>query len=277
EPHEIRGLEYLTTYILHEDKPPFGYELAEDIKFVVGEVDEVVMKDVLTKVSFSKQDSETGEELSGAKLSVLDKDGNVITSWTSTDKPHEITGLEYLATYILHEDEPPVGYERAEDIEFVVGKVDEVVMRDVLTRVFIEKRDKLSREVLANCEIDIIDDETEEIVARITSSEELTLVNLVAGRTYRLHEVEAPEGYTLASEDVTFQAEDGMTATIYDEPLESPAGGETSADDGGVTGYDPSEPQTNDASPLAVIVALLVMSFAGMTSLAVYRRRWARK
>jgi hypothetical protein len=149
-------------------------------------------------------------------------------------------------------------------------------MKDVLTQVFVEKRDKLSREVLANCEIAIIDSETEEIIAQITSNEERVPINLIAGRMYRLHEVKAPEGYALAQEDVMFTAADGMTATIYDEPIELVTGSETPLDNDGTLGSGPDEPQTDDASPLAVILALLVTSFAGMVFFIVHLVRLTR-
>lgn len=93
------------------------------------------MKDDYTKVEISKQDATTGKELPGAKLSLKDAKGNVIDTWTSTEKPHYI---EYLAVgdYILHEDMTPLGYEIANDVKFTVeetGEVQKVVMKDEVT------------------------------------------------------------------------------------------------------------------------------------------------
>ena len=43
----------------------------------------------------TKADITTGTELDGASMSVLDKDGNVIDSWTSVkDSPHVIKRLQ---------------------------------------------------------------------------------------------------------------------------------------------------------------------------------------
>ena len=39
------------------------------------------MVDDTTKVQISKQDITTGEELPGAKLQVIDEDGNVVEEW----------------------------------------------------------------------------------------------------------------------------------------------------------------------------------------------------
>ena len=48
-----------------------------------------------TTVEVTKADITTGTELDGASMSVLDKDGNVIDSWTSVkDSPHVIKRLQ---------------------------------------------------------------------------------------------------------------------------------------------------------------------------------------
>lgn len=49
----------------------------------------VEMKDDVTKVQISKTDI-SGKELPGAKLTILDKDGKTVESWTSEEKPHYI-------------------------------------------------------------------------------------------------------------------------------------------------------------------------------------------
>ena len=53
------------------------------------EIQKQEMKDDVTKVLISKQDI-AGKELSGAKLTILDEEGNVIESWTSTEEAHYI-------------------------------------------------------------------------------------------------------------------------------------------------------------------------------------------
>lgn len=47
-----------------------------------------------TIVEISKTDITGDKELEGAKLSVLDKDGNIIDEWISTKEPHIVKGLE---------------------------------------------------------------------------------------------------------------------------------------------------------------------------------------
>ena len=48
----------------------------------------ITMLDAPTRVKISKADITTHEEIPGATLRVLDKDGNVVDEWVSEDTPH---------------------------------------------------------------------------------------------------------------------------------------------------------------------------------------------
>ena len=134
EPHIIRELVAGHTYVLEETLPADGYVTAESISFTVedtGEVQKVEMKDDITKVEISKTDI-SGKELPGAKLTILDQEGNEVESWTSGEKPHYIEMLP-IGKYTLHEVSAPDGYLVAEDIIFEVkdtGEIQKVVMKD---------------------------------------------------------------------------------------------------------------------------------------------------
>lgn len=127
EAHIIRELVVGKTYILTETKPADGYVTAEDITFTVentGEIQKVEMKDDVTKVVISKQD-ESGKELPGAELTILDEDGKVVDSWVSIDQAHEIKKLP-IGKYVLHEEAAPEGYQIAKDVDFEVMDTPEV-------------------------------------------------------------------------------------------------------------------------------------------------------
>ena len=81
------------TYTIVEYKAPDGYTYARNIIFEIkrdgsisinGEtVDSVVMKDDETSVTISKTDITGDKEIAGASLQLIDKNGNVVDSWTS--------------------------------------------------------------------------------------------------------------------------------------------------------------------------------------------------
>lgn len=134
EPHIIRELEVGKTYRMTETLPAAGYVTAESIEFTVentGEVQKVEMKDDVTKVEVSKTDI-AGKELPGAKLTIFNKEGEAVESWTSGSEPHYIEMLP-IGEYTLHEETAPEGYLVAEDIRFEVrdtGEIQKVAMKD---------------------------------------------------------------------------------------------------------------------------------------------------
>ena len=134
EPHIIKELVVGKKYTMTETQPADGYVTAESIEFTVentGEVQKVEMKDDVTKVEISKTDI-AGKELPGAKLSILDKEGKIVESWTSENKPHYMEMLP-IGEYTLHEESAPDGYLVAEDVKFKVkdtGEIQKVAMKD---------------------------------------------------------------------------------------------------------------------------------------------------
>ena len=134
EPHIIKELVVGQTYTMTEVIPAPGYVTAESIRFTVedtAEVQKIEMKDDVTKVEISKTDV-AGEELPGAELTILDENGEVVESWTSTEEPHYIEMLP-IGKYTLHEESAPEGYLIAEDVAFEVkdtGEIQKVTMKD---------------------------------------------------------------------------------------------------------------------------------------------------
>jgi len=71
-------------------------------------------------VSISKQDATTGKELAGAKLKLVDSQGNLIDEWISTTTPHIIKLNP--GKYKLTETIAPEGYVLSEEVvEFTVN------------------------------------------------------------------------------------------------------------------------------------------------------------
>ena len=126
----------LGRYYVKELKAPAGYVSSDEIlefdaTYQGQDVKTIKLKSVKknqpTTVEVTKADITTGTELDGASMSVLDKDGNVIDSWTSVkDSPHVIKRLQVGKTYILREELAPYGYLRATDVEFTISDTAEV-------------------------------------------------------------------------------------------------------------------------------------------------------
>lgn len=235
EPHRIYAL-VPGKYILHEEQAPTenGYVRAEDVEFVVeltGEVQKVEMKDDHTKVSISKTDITTGEEIDGAKLQIIDKEGNVVEEWVSGEE-HLI---EYLPVgeYTLHEEAAPEGYVIANDVKFVVeetGEIQKVEMQDerAMGRLKIRKTEEGSKKPLEGVEFTLTEKESGKEVAKLvtdkkgeTVSELLPIAKYEEGKmkepiVYVLKETKALEGYEKSEEtyEIVFEYEDGQTPII---------------------------------------------------------------
>ena len=142
------------TYIFEEITAPYGYEVAERIKFkldvdsngnTVVYVEEngtfvsrndlsLVMQDApIEKVKFYKIDGSTGsgEQLANAELTIFKTDGTTVFNnnvWTTGSAPKEILLSDFLqdgeteAEFVLRETSVPDGFYKADDVEFKVVK-----------------------------------------------------------------------------------------------------------------------------------------------------------
>ncbi|MCR0626446.1 prealbumin-like fold domain-containing protein, partial [[Clostridium] innocuum] len=209
---------------------------AEDIIFIVRDTNDVQTIDMSnrqTEMHFSKVD-ETGEkELPGAKLQIIDKDGNIIDQWVSTEEQHTITGLSEGQTYVMKEISAPYGYEIAEEITFTAGDGQKVTMKDKMIRSYI-KVNKVDyydhKDILKAAEFTLYSDAacTKKIrsVKTDTKSGIALFDDLIYG-TYFIKETKAPAGYQLSDEvvkvtidDEWVNGDDKLRTIIYaDKPL----------------------------------------------------------
>lgn len=235
-PHEITGLPF-GSYQLRELEAPAGYATAEPVNFEVSQETQrqsVVMKDELIRVSISKVDITDNEELPGATLSILDRDGKVVElngeklTWVSTGQPHEIEMLP-AGDYILREEIAPDGYIKAEDIAFTVedsGEVQKVVMKDDVTRLSVAKT-RPDGSLLEGASLSVRDDKGTIVNDRHgnplvfdSKTEAIEITHLPFGN-YVLHEESAPAGFVKAN-DVEFTLSEEsfhVTVTMVDDPI----------------------------------------------------------
>ena len=184
-----------------------------------------------TEMWVSKRDLTNDEELPGATLAIKDMDGNIVTTWVSTDEPHRVTGLHFGESYTLTEIRAADGYALANDITFrLIQKSDEdgnhleecevyylttknilfwkwddwrllddatVIMRDDITKVQISKKDLTTKEELPGAELVIKDKDGTEIDRWISTNGPHYVEKMPAG-DYTLTEITAPNGYKVA-------------------------------------------------------------------------------
>ena len=195
---------YSASWILLKDSDGFSQTLT--------------MLDAPTRVKISKADITNHEEIPGATLRVLDKDGNVVDEWVSEKTPHYMEAVLIAGeTYTLEETLVPdnSGYVPTNAIQFMVedgGKVQHVFMHDDYTKVQISKTDIATGKEISGAKLKITDTDGKTIAEWVTDGTPHYMERIPMG-TYTLTETMAPteQGY-IRAESVTFEV--GPTGDI---------------------------------------------------------------
>lgn len=119
-------------YVVREIKAPRGYILSNKSYPVSisedGEVIEITAENKPITVEISKRDI-YGNELKGAKMQIIDSEGNIVDEWTSDGTDHIVTELP-AGDYTLKEIAAPDGYVIATDIKFTVDVYGNVTVEN---------------------------------------------------------------------------------------------------------------------------------------------------
>ena len=300
EAHVIKELVVGKKYTMTETKPADGYVTAESIEFTVentAEIQKHEMKDDVTKVQISKTDITGEKEIPGAKLTILDKDDQVVESWASTEEAHYIEKLP-IGKYTLREEQAPKGFILTSDVTFEVkdtAEIQKVAMKDDTAKgkVILNKTDKTSGEPLKGVEFELRDSKgkvLETLKTDAAGHAESKLYEIAtfkngkydAAIKYYLVETKTLDGYTLdqTKHEVTFAYADDSTPVVevtFNLTNEKPEVPETPSTPDAPQFHEGTKvsdaPKTGDNTNIWLPVLLSLMSAGGMTGFYIAKKK----
>lgn len=184
--------------VLNDDVYTATFEVKDDTTKVYTQ--NLAIDNTLTVTDISKTDITGSEEIVGAELTITDKDGNIIDSWTSTEKEHRITGLVVGQTYTLTENYAPDGYVVASDIQFTVSNTSDVQKVSMVDKQVGLNKVDIDNNPVEGALLVVTNTKTKQIVDQWTTTTETHFISgLIEGQTYVIAEIETPETYVTAS------------------------------------------------------------------------------
>lgn len=188
-------------YTLREVEAPDGYQLnTTPVSFEVTSDTEnlqVTMKNIKNQISFAKVDADTGKNLSGAKLRLVDSNDEVVDEWVSSNEVHSISGLEN-GTYYFEEVEAPLGYLRNKNRQKVVVNEDSTThtytMKNQKIAVRVAKVDKDTGKLVSGATLELLDSNYD-VISTWTTTDSYQIFSDLSEGIYYVREKEAPSGY----------------------------------------------------------------------------------
>ncbi|MGM9876777.1 MAG: SpaA isopeptide-forming pilin-related protein [Bacilli bacterium] len=202
--HKIEGLTIGREYTLKEEIAPEGYVIATSVKFTIDDtnkIQKVNMKDKI--VSMSKTDI-GGKEVEGAKIQIIDKDGNIVDEWISTKEEHKIKNLVENETYTLHEETAPNGFVKATNVTFKVTDEKKDQHIELINKVVEITKEDISGKEIPGAKLQVLDLDNNVIDEWISEEKAHKVTGLEENKTYKLHEELAVGNYVKAS-DIEFK------------------------------------------------------------------------
>lgn len=255
-------------YWFHEVVAPNGYLLNEEFfSFVVNEdgsiIGDCTIKDERDTVIISKIDVTTAEGVPGAKIEVMDENGNIIASGFSDENGFFGFQRPKPGKYFFHEVVAPDGFILNEELfSFIIAEdysiIGDCTITNVPNTVIIQKVDISTGAPIQGATIEIYDTDGKLLMVGITDKNGQVYFAAPKLGQYIYRESIAPEGYIL----------DQGTHIIEIHP------------DGSITGTKfsntPLIPQTGvtDWTPILIaIMALLAMGLAAVVVIDIRRRK----
>ncbi len=200
---------------------PFNYVVEDNIKLTATKPNSPK-----PSVNIIKVDKATNLAVSGATLVIKNASGQVVKTFTSSVSGNKFTDLAP-GTYTVEETVAPAGYKlNSEKVTFTLpndNSTQEVKVYNERTEtgVIINKIDKVTGNNIAGAKL-VVKDANKNIIKSFTSTVNGYEIKNLSNGTYTVEEVEAPAGYKLNSEPVSFTISDNQTSatvSIYNEPI----------------------------------------------------------
>ena len=211
---------HLGKYYLQEIAAPYGYEVNDEkIYFevtqddiVLESTDKLIKKEIVIEKYLEDIDGNLELE-KNAKFQVYDKNGDLYTEFITNEYGKFTLVLPY-GKYTLKQITSTEGYHLAEDITLIVGEDTDanLIIRNpqIVGSLLIEKKDSDTKELIdSEASFKIYNTDTNEFfevdgnVIFKTKEGILSITNIPYGN-YELIEVEAPDGYQILEEKISF-------------------------------------------------------------------------
>ena len=190
--------------LLYSEVETTSTNVSDELKMAIANVDYTI--------NISKTDVTQSKEVEGATLEVKNEKGTLIEKWVSTKETIAPAGYKLSKTTIEFMIDV-TGTIYVKDQNGVYNKVDHVVMINELEdSVSIAKLDSETGKQVAGAKL-VIKDSNGYVVSEFTTTDKMYSLQLKSG-VYTLYEVEAPAGYELSKDVVTFKLLDDGTVQV---------------------------------------------------------------
>lgn len=205
-------------YSIHEAKAPAGYyTMAKDITFTVTSTargtNTLIAEDRAISILVTKT-NESEAALAGATLVVYDSQHNELDRWVSGNDSHKLKNLSDGEKYYIEELASATGYYPTTSSKEFTVEAKSVQAQEKSTNIsfinheiqlYVRKQNSKTKEYMAGATLEVIDDETNEVVDTIvTETEKVQIKNLKAGKSYTVHESDSVDGFYYPDSDVHF-------------------------------------------------------------------------
>ncbi len=166
----------------------------------------------VTKVTIYKTDTNTKQNLEGAKMVLKDSSGNVVASWVSTLSAHVIKNLAY-GSYTIEETEAPNGYLLNKNVtNFTISESQKsltVYFENAPKKVVvnINKLDQATNQQIAGAVL-VVKNANGVEVAHFTTTNSTYVITDLPNGTYTVEEISAPVGYIKSNDILSFTIDD---------------------------------------------------------------------